>query len=247
MAGFAFLLTVNTPAWLGTARVPLFISHNRLVAIRSLPRAAAPWALDSGAYTQVTSYGGFSTSARGYARCTRRYRDEVGRMVWASCQDWMTEPEALRATGMTIERHQQLTVASFLELSSIAPDLPWLPVLQGQTIADYERCLRLFEGAGVDLRRFPSVGLGSVCRRQGTIEVERIVRELAGYGLRLHAFGAKKTGLRRYVDAVVSSDSNAWSARARWAAADGTALPSDRNSLAYALRWREELLVELGL
>jgi hypothetical protein len=42
------------------------------------------------------------------------------------------------------------------------------------------------------------VGVGSVCRRQDEAEIGRIVSSLAGGDLKLHGFGVKKTGLRRY-------------------------------------------------
>ena len=57
------------------------------------------------------------------------------------------------------------------------------------------------------------VGLGSVCRRQATAEIDFITDELAGLGLRLHGFGVKALGLRQYADRHVSADSLAWSLR----------------------------------
>jgi hypothetical protein len=41
----------------------------------------------------------------------------------------------------------------------------------------------------VDLATLPLVGVGSVCRRQHSREVEQIIWALAGRGLRLHTFG----------------------------------------------------------
>ena len=67
-----------------------------------------------------------SADSRAYAEAVRRYRDEIGQLAFASQQDWMCEPFMLQKTGLTIEEHQRRTVNNFLELQSIAPDLPWL-------------------------------------------------------------------------------------------------------------------------
>ena len=106
-------------------------------------------------------------------------------------------------------------VDSFLELRSLAPEVPWVPVVQGFTLAEYLRCVELFADVGVDLTHQPTVGLGSVCRRQATHETAEIVAALAGLGLRLHGFGVKISGLALYGDYLTSADSLAWSGEAR--------------------------------
>ncbi|HSX28404.1 MAG TPA: hypothetical protein VLF60_03050 [Candidatus Saccharimonadales bacterium] len=73
----------------------------------------------------------------------------------------------------------------------------------------------MYKSAGLDLARERLVGLGSICRRQGTEEIGRIVEQLAGMGLRLHGFGIKTLGLRRYRKHLMSADSMAWSIRGR--------------------------------
>src|SRR5207247_6979053 len=67
--------------------------------------------------------------------------------------------------------------------------------------------------AGVDLAREPPVGVGSVCRRQPTAEIEVVFHTLASLGLRLHGLGVKTGGLARYADCLGSADSLAWSFR----------------------------------
>lgn len=86
------------------------------------------------------------------------------------------------------------------------------------------------------------MGLGSVCRRQGTNEAEGFIRELAGAGLRLHGFGFKMLGLLRVGDALASSDSLAWSFHARKRPPlPGCVHRSCANCRRYALRWRDDL------
>ncbi len=119
----------------------------------------------------------------------------------------MVERHVRARTGATLRTHQHRTVANYLLLRELAPELPFIATLQGQSVADYQRCADLYERHGVDLAALPRVGVGSICRRSHSGEVEQIVRSLAGRGLRLHTFGAKVLGLSRYADAVCSSDS----------------------------------------
>ncbi len=150
----------------------------------------------------------------------------------------------LKRTGLDVAQHQNLTISNYLELRSIDADLPFVPVLQGQSIKDYHRCADLYEHRGVDLAAAALVGVGSICRRQHTAEVEAILRSLARRGFRLHAFGAKTLGLARYAGAIASSDSLAWSFAARWQ----PALPECRghrrcnNCMTFALRWRRRVI-----
>lgn len=170
----------------------------------------------------------------------------IGRLEWAAIQDWMCEPSILGRTGRTIKQHQALTVRSLLTLRDLAPEVPWLPVVQGWELVDYLRHVDMYERAGVDLGALPVVGVGSVCRRQGTSEATAIIQALAGRGLGLHAFGFKTRGLLEVGRSVVSADSMAWSYRAR----RRPALPdcshaSCSNCLEYALAWRRSVLDRL--
>lgn len=165
-----FYLGVHEPAWLERTTVPLFVSHRRLARRKRLPRAAGPWALDSGGFTELSMHGAWTSGPRPYALAVQRYVDEVGRLEWAAPQDWMCEPFMLARTGLDVATHQRLTVENLLELRTIAPALPWVPVLQGWRLDDYLRHVEQYADAGVDLRSEALVGLGSVCRRQGMRE-----------------------------------------------------------------------------
>lgn len=241
-----FYLGTHHPHWLERTWVPLFVSHRRLRERITLPRAVAGWALDSGGFTELSLYGRWETTPAEYSDAVRLYAHEVGSLEWAAPQDWMCEPVMLAKTGLTIAAHQERTVANLLELRALAPRLPWVPVLQGWTLAEYHRCVELYDRAGVDLRAEPLVGLGSVCRRQATGEIGAIVSSLAALGLRLHGFGVKTAGLTRYAEHLVSADSMAWSLDAR----RSPALPGHRhkscaNCMVYAGDWRTRLLRRL--
>lgn len=214
-----FYLGTHEPTWLGRSHVPLFVSAVRLRARckRKLPRAACPWALDSGGFSVLDTLGHYPTTNREYAAEVRRWSDEIGNLDWAAVQDWMCEERILARTGLTIAEHQRRTVESFTELRSLNTGVPFVPVLQGYTLDDYRRCLELYDRAGHDLRALPTVGIGSVCRRQttDTQAAARIVHALAAEGLQLHAFGFKLDGLAACRSVLASADSLAWSDGAR--------------------------------
>ena len=222
--------------------VDLFISTNRLQRWRSRPLrpAVTDWALDSGGFTEIKDHGHFRVSPRRYAARVRRYADEVGRMQWAAPQDWMCEPVMLARTGLTVAEHQRRSVRSVLDLRTIAPDLPFIPVLQGHEPDDYLRHVDMYAAAGFDLGAEPLVGLGSVCRRQATGEAEHIVMRLQP--LRLHGFGIKTGGLHRYGGLLVSADSMAWSAGGRNRPDTDCPKGSCANCLHRALTWRDNVL-----
>lgn len=238
-----FYLGTHMSQWLGYVQVPLFVSRRRLSVRKQFPRAVCRWALDSGGFTEVSTYGRWQTSAAEYVSEVRRFRDAIGKMDWAAPQDWMCEPWIVQKTGLTVLEHQRRTVDNFLELRALAPDVKWIPVLQGYTRNDYLYCMYLYGAAGVRLVDEPVVGLGSVCRRQATDEIVEIVRTIWEQGLRLHGFGVKMLGLPRLAPMLVSADSMAWSLHAR----KRPPLPGHKhvscgNCLEYALLWRKKVL-----
>lgn len=232
--------------------VPLFVSRRRLAQRKTLRRAAAPWALDSGGFTELSLHGRWLVTPAQYCAEVRRYRDEIGSLEWAAPQDWMCEPQVCSQTfphlshTQAVEIHQRRSVDNYLELRALAPDLPWVPVLQGWTEGDYLRCAELFEREGVDLRSV-RVGIGTVCRRGATAEVERLVVRLHDQGIALHGFGLKTLALRRLAPYLASSDSLAWSLAARKSAPrPGCAHHSCANCAEWAHEWRAHVLRGAG-
>lgn len=226
--------------------VPLFVSRRVLKDRKRLPIATAPWALDSGGFTELSMYGWWETTEQEYVADVRRFADEIGNLDWAAPQDWMCEPWIIAKTvrlgrpAIRKAKHLGRTVRNFLSLREELGELV-IPVLQGWVRDDYHDCWELYEWSGVDLEAEPVVGLGSVCRRQNTAEAGRIVRSLAP--LRLHYFGAKVTGLGNFADALTSADSMAWSYRARHdAPLHGCTHKSCANCPRYAMRWRQHVL-----
>lgn len=261
-----FFLGTHQPHWLGDARlagVPLFISRTQLSRGKSLPRAGTSFALDSGGFTELQLYGRWRTSADQYADEIRVYARHFGAsLVWVAPQDWMCEPIVLSGgaadrgisfagTGLTVEEHQRRTVANFVELRRLLGEFV-IPVLQGWALADYWRCEQMYADAGVCLEDERTVGVGSVCRRQGMGSATNIMATLANGGLRLHGFGFKKVGIRANREHLTSADSLAWSDAARRGPVclEGHDKPGPgrrfghkncANCLEFAMQWRDEI------
>ena len=234
-----FYLGTHETSWLGRSGVPLFVSAPRLRRRKRAPRAVSAWALDSGGFSELSKHGRWSVGPNQYADEVMRWADEAGSLDWAAPQDWMCEPVIRAETGLTVEAHQERTIASVLRLRELVRGTHIVPVLQGWAIPDYVACVRRYEAAGIRLQDEPVVGLGTVCRRQGTKEGAAIVRTLASAGIRLHGFGFKLTGLRAVGHLLESSDSLAWSYAARKVPPmPGHTHKSCANCMPFAMAWR---------
>jgi hypothetical protein len=253
-----FLLGCPEPSWaykqdaLADEQVPLFISYSRLRRRKSpYPRARVPYYIDSSGFMMLSLNGSWTISPEQYVADVLRYGDELGPAVWVAPQDWMCEPWIVAKTGLTVREHQRRTITNFIELCRLwreqtdAP-CPFIPVLQGWTTEDYRICLRMYADASVDLHAYKVVGLGSVCRRQDTDEIEEIVDTILADapGLRLHGFGIKEDGIKRVGGRITSSDSQAplYGARRRNIRLDGCTAHKNCNYCPrYALTQYREL------
>lgn len=248
-----FYLGTHHTTWLKKTDVPLFVSRRRLPKKAFSFRPLGQWALDSGGFSELSMFGKWETTPEQYVNQVREFAP-VGGLDFAAIQDWMCEPWIIEKTGLSIEEHQRRTVQSYFELNFLAPEMPWLPVLQGYAPEEYWNCVRLYEQIGVDLRALPRVGLGSVCRRQSTGGIAGLVRELYQYGLKLHGFGIKLTGIEDLAPYLASADSLAWSFQARRLQkplvecveeAQAKGVPCHKNCancLRFALRWRQKVV-----
>lgn len=244
---FDFFLGTHRVCWLWQVGVPLFVSRRRLAPYKKLRRATCRWALDSGAFSELSQYGHWTITARQYVDEVTRWRQEIRNLEFAAVMDWMCEPFIIAKTGLSIGEHQKRTIDSYLELKALAPALPWIPILQGWRFADYCRHAEMYDRAGVALWSLRLVGVGSVCRRENTRMAEELMRHLCSeLRLQLHAFGFKVQGVRNCHPWLNSADSMAWSYAGRRRKMRGCEHRGNcANCLRWALHWRERVLNSL--
>jgi hypothetical protein len=194
-----------------------FISVHRLARRRTnRPFPVGDWIMDSGAFSTLHKHHCYPEPVAEYAREIRRWADNGG-LVCVVAQDWMCEPFMLKATGLTVAQHQELTLNRYDQLLEHDIPAPVMPVLQGYTAEDY---LRHLDAYGERLSEGAYVGVGSLCKRNGDpVQVETVLRAIGRQrpDLRLHGFGVKTTALAEGAvrDRLYSADSMAWSYHAR--------------------------------
>jgi hypothetical protein len=192
-----------------------FISVNRLRCRRS-QFTTGEWIMDSGAFTEISTHGCYRHSVSDYAREIRRWVGK-GKLLAAVAQDWMCEPFIVAKTGLSVERHQELTVHRYDALLAEQPGAYILPVLQGYAPGDYVSHLVMY---GDRLAHGQWVGVGSVCKRNGTpdqVAAVLLAIKRARPDLLLHGFGLKTTALAHPLvrSMLHTADSMAWSYHAR--------------------------------
>ena len=212
-----------------------FVSVNRL-RTRKGPFAVKQWIMDSGAYTEVSLYGGYRTSVTEYAALICKWKSN-GELLAAVAQDYPAEAHNLAKTGGTVEDHQRWTIERYDDLIAADTGVYILPALQGQTAAQYADHVRQY---GARLQPGAWVGVGGICKRQGKpqdiIEVLRAILAVRP-DLLLHGFGVKTTALRspEIAEMLTTADSMAWSFHARKNGRNG-------NSWREADAWRRKIL-----
>ncbi len=248
------------PEWLWgskqvpAAGVPLFVSRRTLKPLKrrgKFPKAKSIWALDSGGFKELEQHGHWTVTPQQYVREVRRLAEEVGKLQWAAVQDWMCEPPILYGgptdpgqsapgTGLSVEEHQLRTIENYCRLRELGGREMahlWAPVLQGWCLEDYVEHVHLWTTVGrVDLNEVPVIGVGSVCRRQGTEMASalfRILTEQFPLKGRLHAFGVKTQGLERqgHVEASEALELGRWADQAHRA---GWPLQAIERAMLYA-------------
>lgn len=211
-----------------------FISVNRL-RNRKGPFAVGDWIMDSGAFTEISTHGMYRHDVAEYADQIRRW-SKNGNLLAAVSQDWMCEPWIVQRTGLTVRRHQELTIERFDDLVRQDTGVRILPVLQGYAPEDYIEHLRMY---GDRLKSGEWVGVGSVCKRNGTpssVAAVLVAIKRERPDLQLHGFGLKTTAIAMPLvrSLLHSADSMAWSLDARRGG-------RNQNDFREAIRWAEKI------
>lgn len=192
----------------------VFLSVNRLTKRKS-DFSIGDWIMDSGAFTEVSTHGGYRNGVEEYASQINRWK-RCGNLLGAVAQDFMCEPWIVAKTGLSIAEHQRLTIERYDALRPLT-EVYIMPVLQGYQVDDYISHLRAYSPR---LAFEQWVGVGSICKRNGRPDsIHEILAAIKKErpDLRLHGFGLKTTALRDtdITDLLHTADSMAWSFAAR--------------------------------
>lgn len=190
----------------------VFISYSCLRKRKS-NFEANNWIMDSGAFTEISTYGEYRTTVEEYVSTIERWKKN-GFLEIAVSQDYMCEPFILEKTGLTVKDHQELTIQRFDKIRSLT-DFPIMPVIQGYEIDDYLDHIKMYGN-----RLSGRVGVGSLCKRNRDVKkIETILFEIKKKipHCQLHGFGLKKTALFSGLvrKCLYSCDSMAWDYEAR--------------------------------
>lgn len=207
------------------------ISVNALRGRKSDFRVNA-WIMDSGGFSELKDHGRYRYDVEEYIEQIERWR-RCGSLQAAVSQDFMCEPFILEKTGMTMQDHQTLTIERYRKINEWVDEVYVMPVLQGFSPESYAAHVRQY---GSLLSQNQWVGVGSICRRNGTpdaIEDVLLAIKRQRPDLRLHGFGLKLTAIQRATvrELLHSADSMAWSLAGRFEDYDAN---DPRRALEYA-------------
>lgn len=172
-----------------------------------------PVAVDSGGFTAARRWGDYPWTHQQYVDFVRETTRDV-QLVFCAVMDYACERGVNRSIHPSNRARIDAGLANEQSLRALAPDLPWLAVLQGDSPA--ERTYDLVRRCHLGLLPAPGgvAGIGSICGRRAR-EAAAVIR---WYGRRLpgvsyHAFGLDVRALDVADDVALllaSWDSYAW-------------------------------------
>lgn len=186
--------------------------------------------LDSAGFVAASRYGGFPWTLADYVALAAAHPFQ-----WWASADYCVEHE-IAADREEVTDRLSRTIRANRDCWRLASDHgiaeSMMPVIQGRTPTDYERCADALSGL---FRPGALLGVGSMCRRdihgpEGLIAVIDHLDRVLPAGIRLHAFGVKGTALPfllPYRHRVASIDSQAYGVGARRAALRGGTSKTD--------------------
>lgn len=196
--------------------------------------------LDSAGFTAMLRYRGYPWSIAAYLDLAEAFP-----FRHFAAPDYCTE-RAIAGDRQSVLERIARTVGAYhacrRQAADRALDDRLMPVLQGRTPDDYERCA---EGIGFAADSTCLVGVGSMCRRavsgrEGLISVLEHLDRVLPPGIRLHGFGVKGAMLSHVGHLwhrLASIDSQAYGVAARHDALRRSVRKSDRLVARHMTRW----------
>lgn len=170
----------------------------------------ASMCVDSGGFTAARRWGKYPWSVAQYTDFIREVCRDTP-LDFCAIMDYACEPGVDRSILDTNLARIRATIANEIACRETAPELPWLPVLQGDSLE--ERTFDLSQRRAAGLLPTDYAGIGSVCGR-GVSGARRVVKFYADRlpGVRFHGFGMHVQALDDPAVAAVmrSWDSYSW-------------------------------------
>ncbi len=167
--------------------------------------------LDSGGFSFFSKKGDYPFTPTQYIQYANDMIDQGIPLHLVAILDYPCEPTVHRSdTLATNQQKIQATVSNAVMLMDSDPHLPWIPVLQGYSLREYEYCYDLYNEAGI---RADYWAVGSVCTRKKTGGMRNIVVNMKRLlRAKIHTFGLSIRFLRdpQIWHSIHSSDSRAW-------------------------------------
>mgnify|MGYP006302144631 CR=1 FL=1 len=166
--------------------------------------------IDSGGFVAAQRWGRYPWSVAEYVEWIRAMSEGLA-LGFCAIMDYACEPAVNRSVLKTNKERIKATIRNEAACIAAAPDLPWLPVVQGDSLE--ERAFDLALRARLGLLPQGYAGIGSVCGRTPTM-AQQVVKFYADYlpGVRFHGFGMHIQALDddRVYAALRSWDSYCW-------------------------------------
>ena len=167
-------------------------------------------AIDSGGFTAHKKWGKYPWSYEQYIEFIRKMSRDVT-LDFCAVMDYACEREVNRSAYETNKSRIEATIENEIALRQLAPNLPWLGVLQGNTLS--ERAWDITQRQELELI-YQRMGIGSICGRspRESREVIRFYMQQLPH-VHYHAFGLDIRTFDKADDifwAIASWDSYTW-------------------------------------
>lgn len=143
--------------------------------------------IDSGGFTAAKRWGRYPWTIEQYAEWIGQMSRDVA-LDFCAVMDYACEPTVNRSILATNQARIEATIENEIACKEAGPGLPWLPVLQGDNLA--ERTYDLDRRREAGLLPADYAGIGSVCGR-GAHGARQVVKFYADRlpGVKYHGFG----------------------------------------------------------
>lgn len=143
--------------------------------------------IDSGGFTAAKRWGRYPWTPQQYAGFINEISRDV-KLDFCAIMDYACEPNVNRSILATNRDRIKATIRNEYECIKADPNLPWLPVLQGDNLIERAFDLRLRTRLGILPKSY--AGIGSVCGR-GILTAREVINFYTAQlpGVKYHGFG----------------------------------------------------------